>query len=80
MPTIASPFRVGRLLLGLVLGVSCACATAGCGSGGDDKPAGFSPEVQKKNQDMMSGGYREAYRADYVAKGKLKDTAAKKGP
>jgi hypothetical protein len=31
----------------------------GCDGGGSDKPAGFSPEVDKKNRDLINGGYRQ---------------------
>jgi hypothetical protein len=67
----------GRLLLGLALGIPCLMA--GCGGGGSgDKPAQFDPEVAKKNQDLMSGGYRDAIYADAKAKGKVKEAAKKK--
>jgi hypothetical protein len=70
--------RMGaRLLLGLALGLSCP--TSGCDGGGNDKPAAFDPEVAKKNQELMNGGYRNAilkHRAESQAKAKA---AATKG-
>jgi len=69
----ASHWR-GRLLLGAVPGLLGLCLTAGCGGSDGDKPAAFDPEVQKKNQELMSGGYRDAIFADMKAKSKAKGT------
>jgi hypothetical protein len=64
----------GVLLLGLALGLSCPAPGCGAG-GGSDKPAAFSPEVEQKNRELMSGGYRDAilkHRAELKAKAAAK--------
>jgi hypothetical protein len=70
--------RMGGCLL---LGLALFCPTSGCGVGGasESKPAEFSPEVQKKNQDLMSGGYRDQIVAAHKAQASSKKAAAKSG-
>jgi hypothetical protein len=67
----------GRLRSCLAL---AALLLAGCGGGGGDRPAAFSPEVEAANKEIMSGGYRESYRSAYEAKGKKTGAPAKSGP
>jgi hypothetical protein len=73
--------RGSCLLLGLALGITYLIAGCGDGGGGD-QPAPFSEEQKKKNQALISGGYREqilAEAAKLKAEAKQKATA-KKGP
>jgi hypothetical protein len=77
MPADDRSSRAGAcLILALTLGL--AGNTVGCGQGGG-QPAPFDEETQKKNQAMMSGGYRDAIYADHKAKAK-ENAAAKKKP
>jgi len=72
--------RGSCLFLGLTFGI--ASLMAGCGAGGGDKPAPVSEEQQKKNQALISGGYREQimeHAAKLKAAAKQKATA-KQGP
>jgi hypothetical protein len=66
----------GCLLLSLVLGIPWLMA--GCGEGGGDKPAAFDEAQKKKNQELMSGGYRDQIFAHYKGKVDSKDAAKKK--
>jgi len=68
----------GVAALALALATGVLVPAAGCGGGGGE-PAGFSPEVQKQNQALISGGYRDAVLANHKAQ-KAAKAAAKKGP
>ena len=70
--------RVGGLVC-FTIALGLSCSAIGCNEGSGSRPAPFSPEVEKQNQDMMSGGYRAAIYKDRAEKKAAEAAAKKKG-